>query len=243
MKSIASSRCARHPRPVPAAPALVRAAGAGRQDPPSGRQSLPYPPWPHSHSRWAEHGGRQVAPHNPLISDLILENRPVEVVHRRRAEVGQPGRHPVEPARRSPACRSWPQGSTPRSTRSACSSTSCRSGARLRRLHLAAARAGRGRACTSSRASCGCAASPAPSAAIAYAFSGFYIVSVNFTMIIAAAAWLPLILAVIEIVVAQAGARRAGGRLRRRCPYVVARRGLPGDRRSSPATSRSRTTR
>ena len=38
-------------------------------------------------------------------------------------------------------------------------------------------------------------------AAVAYAFSGFYLVSVGFTMIIAAAAWLPLILAVIEIVV------------------------------------------
>ena len=37
-------------------------------------------------------------------------------------------------------------------------------------------------------------------AAIAYAFSGFMIVSVNFTMIIAAAAWLPLILAMIEMV-------------------------------------------
>ena len=38
-------------------------------------------------------------------------------------------------------------------------------------------------------------------AAIAYAFSGFYIVSVNFTMMIAAAAWLPLILALIEIII------------------------------------------
>jgi O-antigen/teichoic acid export membrane protein len=36
-------------------------------------------------------------------------------------------------------------------------------------------------------------------AAIAYAFSGFFIVSVNFTMIIAAAAWLPWILAMIEL--------------------------------------------
>ena len=38
-------------------------------------------------------------------------------------------------------------------------------------------------------------------AAVAYTFSGFYLVSVGFTMIIAAAAWLPLILAMIEIVV------------------------------------------
>lgn len=38
-------------------------------------------------------------------------------------------------------------------------------------------------------------------AAIAYAFSGFYIVSVNFTMMIAAAAWLPFILALIEIII------------------------------------------
>jgi len=37
-------------------------------------------------------------------------------------------------------------------------------------------------------------------AGIAYAFSGFFIVSVNFTMVIAAAAWLPLLLACIEMV-------------------------------------------
>ena len=36
--------------------------------------------------------------------------------------------------------------------------------------------------------------------AITYAFSGFFIVSVNFTMIIAAAAWLPLLLACIEVI-------------------------------------------
>ncbi len=42
---------------------------------------------------------------------------------------------------------------------------------------------------------------PATIGAIAYAFSGFFIVSVNFTMVIAAAAWLPLILATIELVV------------------------------------------
>ncbi len=38
-------------------------------------------------------------------------------------------------------------------------------------------------------------------AAVAFSFSGFFISSVNFTMIIAAAAWLPLILAAIELVV------------------------------------------
>ena len=38
-------------------------------------------------------------------------------------------------------------------------------------------------------------------AGIAYAFSGFFIVSVNFTMVIAAAAWLPLLLACIEMAV------------------------------------------
>lgn len=42
---------------------------------------------------------------------------------------------------------------------------------------------------------------PAAVSAVAYAFSGFFIVSVNFTMVIAAAAWLPLILAMIESVV------------------------------------------
>ena len=38
-------------------------------------------------------------------------------------------------------------------------------------------------------------------AAVAFTFSGFYIVSVNFTMMIAAAAWLPYILTVIEMMV------------------------------------------
>ena len=41
--------------------------------------------------------------------------------------------------------------------------------------------------------------------AVTYAFSGFFIVSVVFSMIIAAAAWLPLILAVIEIMVQKQG--------------------------------------
>lgn len=45
---------------------------------------------------------------------------------------------------------------------------------------------------------------------IAYAFSGFFIVSVNFTMIIAAAAWLPLILAMIEIAVRKQVQKGAG---------------------------------
>jgi O-antigen/teichoic acid export membrane protein len=40
-------------------------------------------------------------------------------------------------------------------------------------------------------------------AAIIYQLSGFYIVSVDFTMIIAAAAWLPLLLAAIELIIQQ----------------------------------------
>ncbi len=40
-------------------------------------------------------------------------------------------------------------------------------------------------------------------AAIVYQLSGFYIVSVVFTMIIAAAAWLPLLLALIELIIQQ----------------------------------------
>ncbi len=40
-------------------------------------------------------------------------------------------------------------------------------------------------------------------AAIIYQLSGFYIVSVVFTMIIAAAAWLPLLLAAIELIIQQ----------------------------------------
>jgi len=56
-------------------------------------------------------------------------------------------------------------------------------------------------------------------AAIAYAFSGFFIVSVNFTMIIAAAAWLPLILAMIEIVIRKQ--EQKGATAYSPVPYVV----------------------
>ncbi len=57
-------------------------------------------------------------------------------------------------------------------------------------------------------------------AAVAFAFSGFLIVSVNFTMIIAAAAWLPLILAMIELMVRHQ-ARRGSG-TSSPAPYVAA---------------------
>ena len=60
---------------------------------------------------------------------------------------------------------------------------------------------------------------PATLAAIVYAFSGFYLVSVAFTMIIAAAAWLPLILAVIEIV-ARKQEEKGGGAFSP-VPYIV----------------------
>ncbi len=55
--------------------------------------------------------------------------------------------------------------------------------------------------------------------AIAFAFSGFFIVSVNFTMIIAAAAWLPLILALIEVVVQKQA--RAGRGPYSPVPYIA----------------------
>lgn len=57
-------------------------------------------------------------------------------------------------------------------------------------------------------------------AAIAYAFSGFYIVSVNFTMMIAAAAWLPYILAMIEIIIAKQ--EQKGAAAYSPVPYVAA---------------------
>jgi len=57
-------------------------------------------------------------------------------------------------------------------------------------------------------------------AALAYAFSGFYIVSVNFTMMIAAAAWLPYILAMIEIIVAKQ--EQKGVVAYSPVPYVIA---------------------
>ena len=60
---------------------------------------------------------------------------------------------------------------------------------------------------------------PAILAAVAYTFSGFYLVSVGFTMIIAAAAWLPLILAMIEIVVRKQEAK--GDVAYSPVPYIV----------------------
>ena len=60
---------------------------------------------------------------------------------------------------------------------------------------------------------------PATLAAIVYVFSGFYLVSVAFTMIIAAAAWLPLILAVIEIVARKQ--EEKGGGAYSPVPYIV----------------------
>jgi O-antigen/teichoic acid export membrane protein len=57
-------------------------------------------------------------------------------------------------------------------------------------------------------------------AAVAYAFSGFYIVSVNFTMMIAAAAWLPLILAMIQVIIAKQEHKGATGYSP--VPYVAA---------------------
>jgi len=57
-------------------------------------------------------------------------------------------------------------------------------------------------------------------ASVVYMFSGFFIVSVVFSMIIAAAAWLPLLLACIEIIVRK---QEAKGNIRYSpVPYVVA---------------------
>ena len=60
---------------------------------------------------------------------------------------------------------------------------------------------------------------PATLAAVVYTFSGFYLVSVAFTMIIAAAAWLPLILAVIETVARKQ--EEKGGAAYSPVPYIV----------------------
>ena len=60
---------------------------------------------------------------------------------------------------------------------------------------------------------------PASLAAVVYTFSGFYLVSVAFTMIIAAAAWLPLILAVIETVTRKQ--EEKGGASYSPVPYIV----------------------
>ncbi|MDQ1300101.1 MAG: hypothetical protein QG637_18, partial [Chloroflexota bacterium] len=57
-------------------------------------------------------------------------------------------------------------------------------------------------------------------AAVAYAFSGFYIVSVNFTMMIAAAAWLPFILAMIQVIIAKQ--EQKGATEYSPAPYIVA---------------------
>jgi O-antigen/teichoic acid export membrane protein len=57
-------------------------------------------------------------------------------------------------------------------------------------------------------------------AAVAFAFSGFFIVSVNFTMVIAAAAWLPWLLAVVETMVRKQ--EEKGNAAFSPVPYVIA---------------------
>jgi O-antigen/teichoic acid export membrane protein len=61
---------------------------------------------------------------------------------------------------------------------------------------------------------------PAAFSAAAYAFSLFFIVSVNFTMFLAAASWLPLLLAMIEIAVRKQ--EEKGARSYSPVPYVAA---------------------
>ena len=56
-------------------------------------------------------------------------------------------------------------------------------------------------------------------AALAYSLSGFYVVSIVFPMIIAAAAWLPLELAMIELTIRQGKA--LGGRPATGGPFVI----------------------
>ncbi|HEX9115564.1 MAG TPA: oligosaccharide flippase family protein [Anaerolineae bacterium] len=149
-----------------------------------------YAPW----SSFAKQMGAQV-PYNPLISDLVLENLPwksfiIEALHsgqlplwNDRLFAGVPflaaGQHSalyplslifyVLPLWRAYGVFTW--------------------------LQLGLAALGTyifGRVLRLRRPA-------ATLAGIAFAFSGFYIVSVNFTMIIAAAAWLPYLLAVIEL--------------------------------------------
>ena len=66
----------------------------------------------------------------------------------------------------------------------------------------------------------GLAKAAAAVSAVAFAFSGFFIVSVTFTMIIAAAAWLPLILAMIELKVRKQ--EQKGSTAYSPVPYVAA---------------------
>ncbi len=54
---------------------------------------------------------------------------------------------------------------------------------------------------------------------VTYAFSAFMLVSVGFTMMIAAAAWLPWCLLCLEMLISRAG--RAAGRLRHGLPWMV----------------------
>ena len=68
-------------------------------------------------------------------------------------------------------------------------------------------------------------------AAVAFSFSGFFISSVNFTMIIAAAAWLPLILTMIELVVRTVENVRENGGIEEHGQSAA----VPARRRRGPA--------
>jgi O-antigen/teichoic acid export membrane protein len=184
-----------------------------------GRTLLPadnlfaYPPW----QSFAERLGVGV-PHNALISDLILENHPWKSLIRDALQGGEPsgvlwnprtfagvpflaaGQHSalyplslvfyVLPLWEAYGIFTWLQ----LGLAALCMYTL----ARILRLRPAAA----------------------VFSAIAYAFSLFFIVSVNFTMFLAAASWLPLLLAMIERVFQKQ--EEKGARSYSPVPYVAA---------------------
>jgi hypothetical protein len=153
-----------------------------------------FPPW----QPYAAQLGVGV-PHNPLISDLILENYQWKSFILESLRSGDIAGLLWSP-RLFAGAPFLAAGQHSALYPLTCSSTSCHSGWPMG-CSRGSNSASQPSPCTSSCASCGSARCPRRSAQIAYAFSGFFIVSVNFTMVIAAAAWLPLVLAMIEIVI------------------------------------------
>jgi len=179
--------------PAPAAAVVVCTAGVGQQDATPADNLFTFEPW----KSYAAELGVGV-PHNPLVSDLILENYGwksliVEAVRdgaRRTSSGARAVRRITFPGSR-PAFRALP-------TLDPLLRAAAVAG--LRDIHLAPVRISSIGMYLFARA-LRLRPSAAIFAAVAYTFSGFMIVSVNFTMFIAAAAWLPYILAAIETMV------------------------------------------
>ncbi|MEZ4662649.1 MAG: YfhO family protein [Caldilineaceae bacterium] len=156
-------------------------------------------------------------PHNNLLSDLVLGKRGLELhINRTFAEGQLPLWNPAVP---SPGCPFWPPARPAPFTHSASSFTSCRCEAAygwFTALQIGLAGINMYLLARTLRLR----PTSALLSGVVFMFSGFLIVSVVFTMFIAAAVWLPLLLALIELIIRKQEAK--GTQSFRPIPYIIA---------------------